>query len=67
EIAAQIGPVRLRRRRLAAACLFLVIGTVLLGLQVSAPFGAPLNGLLLLLAAAFAWRVYSTPIPYGWL
>lgn len=67
EIAAQIGPVRLRRKRLAATCLFLVISTVLLGLQVSAPFGAPLNGLLLLLAAAFAWRVYSTPIPYGWL
>src|SRR3990172_1831606 len=67
EIAAQIGPVRLRRKRLAATCLFMVISTVLLGLQVSAPFGAPLNALLLLLAAVFAWRVYSTPIPFGWL
>ena len=67
EIAAQIGPVRLRRKRLAATCLFMVISTVLLGLQVSAPFGIPLNALLLLLAAVFAWRVYRTPIPYGWL
>ena len=67
EIAAQIGPVRLRRKRLAATCLFMVISTVLLGLQVSAPFGIPLNSLLLLLAAVFAWRVYRTPIPYGWL
>ena len=67
EIAAQIGPVRLRRKRLAATCLFLVISTVLLGLQVSAPFGAPLNALMLLLGALFAWRVYKTPIPYGWL
>ncbi len=67
EIAAQLGPIRLRRKRLAATCLFLVISTVLLGLQVSAPFGAPLNALLLLLAAVFAWRVYSTPIAYGWL
>ena len=67
EVAAQIGPVRLRRKRLAATCLFLVISTVLLGLQVSAPFGAPLNALMLLLGALFAWRVYKTPIPYGWL
>ncbi len=67
EIAAQLGPIRLRRKRLAATCLFLVISTVLLGLQVSVPFGAPLNALLLLLAAVFAWRVYRTPIPYGWL
>ena len=67
EIAAQLGPIRLRRKRLAAPCLFLVISTVLLGLQVSVPFGAPLNALLILLAAVFAWRVYSSPIPYGWL
>ena len=67
EIAAQIGPVRLRRKRLAATCLFLVISTVLLGLQVSVPFGIPLNALLLLLAALFAWRVYRTPITYGWV
>ncbi len=67
EIAAQLGPIRLRRKRLAATCLFLVISTVLLGLQVSVPFGAPLNALLILLAAVFAWRVYSSPIPYGWL
>ena len=67
EIAAQLGPIRLRRKRLAAICLFLVISTVLLGLQVSVPFGAPLNALLILLAAVFAWRVYSSPIPYGWL
>lgn len=67
ETAAQIGPIRLRRKRLAATCLFLIISTVLLGLQVSAPFGAALNALLLLLASVFAWRVYRTPIPYGWL
>lgn len=67
DVAAQLGPIRLRRKRLAATCLFLVISTVLLGLQVFSTFGAPLNALLLLLAAVFAWRVYSTPIPYGWL
>jgi len=67
EIAAQIGPLRLRRKRLAAVCLFLLIAQILLGLQLGVPFGIPLNALLLLLAAVFAWRVYRSPIPYGWL
>jgi len=67
EIGAQIGPLRLKRKRLATLCLFLVITVVLLGLQVFSPFALPLTGLLILLAALFAWRVYRTPIPYGWV
>jgi len=67
EIGAQIGPLRLKRKRLATLCLFLVITAVLLGLQVFSPFALPLTGLLILLAALFAWRVYRTPIPYGWV
>ena len=39
---------------LASVCLFLVITTVLLGLQVFSPFGAPLTAVLILLAALFA-------------
>lgn len=66
-IAAQIAPLRLRRKRLASVCLFLVITTVLLGLQVFSPFGVPLTGILIVLAALFAWRVYRSPIPYGWV
>src|SRR3972149_9092857 len=66
-IAAQIAPLRPRRKRLASVCLFLVITTVLLGLQVFSPFGVPLTGILIVLAALFAWRVYRTPIPYGWV
>ena len=66
-VATQIAPLRLQRKRLASVCLFLVITTVLLGLQVFTPFGAPLTILLMCLAALFAWRVYKTPIPYGWL
>ncbi len=66
-VAAQIAPLRLRRKRLASVCLFLVITTVLLGLQVFTPFGAALTILLVFLAALFAWRVYKTPIFYGWV
>ena len=65
-IAAQIGPLRLKRKRLAATCLFLVITIVLLGLQVVSRFAASLTVLLIVLAALFAWRVYRSRIPYGW-
>ncbi|MBI4481569.1 MAG: hypothetical protein HY652_01630 [Acidobacteria bacterium] len=66
-IAAQIGPLRLKRKRLAATCLFLVITTVLLGVQVFSRFAAWLTFVLVVLAALFAWRVYRSRIPYGWM
>jgi hypothetical protein len=65
-----VGPavwaLRRRRKKIATACLFLVIGTVLLGLRVMAPFGVPLTVALLVLAALFSWRVYRSLLPYGW-
>lgn len=66
-LAARIAPVRLRRKRLASVCLFLVMTTVVLGLQVYSRFAAPTTGLLVTLSAVFAWRVYRTPVRYGWL
>jgi hypothetical protein len=65
-IAGQLLPWRARRKKLAGFCLFFVITLVLLGLQVYMRFSLPLTGLLILLAAAFSWRVYKTNIPYGW-
>lgn len=67
EIAGQIGPLRIRRKRLAAVCLFIVITIVLLGLQVVVRFGLPLTALLVGLAALFSWRVYRTPLRFGWI
>src|SRR3989338_7003222 len=67
EVASQITPLRGLRKRLAATCLFLVVVTVLLGLQVSVRFDPAVTIGLILLAAVFAWRVYRTPIPYGWV
>ncbi len=67
EILQQIGPLRLRRKKLAGLCLFFLITLVLLGLQVFTPFDPLLTGVLLLLAALFSWRVYKTPIRYGWI
>jgi hypothetical protein len=67
DIAAKIAPSRGLRKRLAATCLFLVIVTVLLGLQVFSRFNPVITIGLIFLAALFAWRVYRTPIPYGWV
>ena len=66
EIVQQVLPWRVRRKKLAGFCLFFVITLVLLGLQVYVRFDLLLTGLLLLLAALFSWRVYKTPIRYGW-
>lgn len=66
-LAVQIAPLRLRRKRLASACLFLVVTTVVFGLQVYSRFTTPTTTLLLALAAVFAWRVYRTRVQYGWL
>jgi uncharacterized membrane protein len=66
-IAKQIAPIRLRRTRLATACLFIVITIVLLGLQVTSRFGLPVTGILILLAALFSLRVYRTSVRFGWI
>lgn len=66
-LAAEIARLRLRRKRLASACLFFVMTTVVFGLQVYSRFAARNTILLLALAAAFTWRVYHTRVPYGWV
>ena len=66
-LAGQIAPLRLRRKRLASVCLFLVMTTVVLGLQVYSRFAGRTTVLLLALAAVFTWRVYRTRVRYGWL
>jgi hypothetical protein len=66
-IAKRIAPLRLRRTRLATACLFIVITIVLLGLQVTSRFGFPVTSILILVAALFSWRVYRTSVRFGWI
>jgi len=67
SLAGGLGVLRLRRKRLASICLFLVIAAVLLGLQVYQPLAVFTTAVLLGLAALFAWRVYRSGIPFGWL
>ncbi|MBI3975278.1 MAG: hypothetical protein HY334_02700 [Armatimonadetes bacterium] len=66
EVAAQIQTLRLRRKRLAAVCLFAVLTMVMLGVQVWAAFPVWLTVVLAAAIAAFTWRAYASLTPYGW-
>ena len=66
-LGAQVGPLRLRRKRLAATCLFLVMITVLLGVQVYSRFSPLLTLLLVGLSALFVWRSYRASVRFGWV
>jgi hypothetical protein len=62
-----VKPFRVLRKRLATVCLFLVITTIILGMQVYLPFSLSLNMILIGLAGLFAWRVNKTLILFGWI
>lgn len=64
---AEVKPFRVLRKRLATVCLFLVVVTIILGMQVYAPYSFQLNGILIALAALFAWRVNKTLVLFGWV
>lgn len=64
---ATIKPARVLRKRLATFCLFLVLTTIILGMQVFGTFPLLLNIILIGLAALFAWRVNKTLILFGWI
>jgi hypothetical protein len=66
-LAAALKPYRLRRKRLATFCLFLVITTIVLGVQVYSRFTAPLTFVLIGAAAVFSWRANKTLIHFGWV
>ena len=67
DFAAQLKPYRVRRKRVATLCLFLVITTIILGLQVYGTFSPYLTAVLIALAGVFALRVNKTLIRFGWI
>jgi hypothetical protein len=67
DLPARLKPFRIRRKRLATVCLFLVITTIIFGLQVRERFAAPLNIVLIALAGLFAWRANRTLLRFGWI
>ena len=67
DLPARLKPYRVRRKRLATLCLFLVIVTIMLGLQVYGRFNPVLTVVLVALAALFAWRANKTLLRFGWI
>ena len=64
---ASVKPYRVLRKRLATVCLFIVLTTIILGMQVYTPFSVWLNIILIGFAGLFAWRVNKTLVLFGWL
>lgn len=67
NLAVTLKPYRVRRKRLATFCLFIVITTIILGLQVYGRFSPPLNVVLIALAGVFSWRANTTLVRFGWM
>ncbi len=65
--AAKLKPYRVKRKKLATFCLFLVITSIILGLQVYGTFHPVLTIGLITLAALFSWKANKTVIRFGWI
>ena len=66
-LVARLKPYRVRRKRLATLCLFLVLLTIILGVQVYGRLSAPVNVGLAGLAGLFAVRASRTLLRFGWI
>lgn len=66
DVAPRIGALRLRRKRIASICMFVVLTAAMLGVQVWAAFPAWLTAVLVIAIILFTWRAYKSVTPYGW-
>lgn len=64
---AQLKPYRVKRKKLATFCLFLVIIAIILGLQVYGVFSPILTLVLIGIGALFAWKANKTLLRFGWI
>lgn len=67
EVLSIIGPLRSRRKKMAAFCLFLLISEIILGAQVYSRFGLALTIVLIIAGALFSWHAYKSLIRFGWV
>ena len=67
NLVSQLKPYRVRRKWLATACLFLVITSIIFGLQVNALYNPLLTIGLIILAGLFTLKVNKTLIRFGWV
>ncbi len=67
NLVSQLKPYRVRRKWMATFCLFLVITSIILGIQVYSTFSPLLNVILIGLAGLFALKVNKSLIRFGWI
>ena len=67
NLVSQMKPYRVLRKKMATFCLFLVITTIILGMQVYGSFSPILNIILISFAGLFSLKVNKTLIRFGWL
>jgi hypothetical protein len=67
DAAPRINSLRLRRKRIASVCMFVVLTVSMLGVQVWERFALWLTVLLVIAIALFTWRAYKSVTPYGWV
>ena len=67
NLVSQLKPHRVRRKWLATLCLFLVITSIILGLQVYAAYNAWLTIILIAFAGLFSLKVNKTLNRFGWI
>ncbi|MBI4304576.1 MAG: hypothetical protein HY665_09615 [Chloroflexi bacterium] len=58
---------RVRRKRLGAVCLFLVLSSLVMGVRVTMGYAPWLVAVFIVAAAIFAWRAFKTPVRLGWI
>ena len=58
---------RSRRKRLAGLCLFLVLTGLIMGVRLTWRLEPWVAVVFVVAAALFAWRVYRTPLRFGWI
>lgn len=58
---------RLRRKRLAATCLFLVLVAAVLGVRLLLQFSPVVAVVVIAAVAALSWRAYRTGVRYGYV
>ena len=67
NLVSQMKPYRVRRKKMATFCLFLVITTIILGLQVYDTFNPLLTIILIVFGGLFSLKVNKTLIRFGWI
>ncbi len=63
----KLKPFRVLRKRMATFCLFLVITTIIIGMQVYSTYNPFVTMILIAIAGLFALRVNKSLIRFGWI